>query len=158
MEASGQIRQASQNQPLEAVKARVTTRAFGFRLGAFGVDYTSKKVEVDPDDLARRRKQDNAAADAGGYSPASLRSGARQAQAADDAAAQAQATGASGIPADAPVTPSAVSGQTDAQSAQSAASAPADPAWRRGLAAYAKARDILLSGPSRSVRPSLAVA
>lgn len=152
MEASGQIRQASQNQAFEAVKARVTTRAFGFRIGAFGVDYTSKKVEVDPDDQAGRRKQGGSKAGGAGYSPAGLRSGAGRASSPDAPSADAQASSS------AFENPGAHSSAIASASGRTDGADHPDPAWRRGLAAYVKARDLLLSDSSRSGRVSLAVA
>jgi hypothetical protein len=45
MEAANAIRDASQNSALDAGTARMVTKAFGLRLGALEVDYTTRKVE-----------------------------------------------------------------------------------------------------------------
>jgi hypothetical protein len=36
-----------------AAQARVTTKSIGFQLGGFGVTYTSKRLDLDPDNLAK---------------------------------------------------------------------------------------------------------
>lgn len=49
MEASSAIRDASQITLLQTLKARVVTTAIGFRIGPLGVDYSSRRVELDPE-------------------------------------------------------------------------------------------------------------
>lgn len=129
MEATGQIRQASQNQAFEAVKARVITRAFGIRLGGFGVDYSSKQVVVDQDGQTGGAKRDTTGqAFETEIERERLREQMSAAQPGDSASDPQQA------------------------------SSPQDPMWRRGLTAYAKARDVLLLDAARSGSTRLAVA
>lgn len=49
MEASSALGEASQITLLQTLKARVVTTAIGFRIGPLGVDYSSKRVELDPE-------------------------------------------------------------------------------------------------------------
>ncbi|GAB6037085.1 hypothetical protein JCM15519_16440 [Fundidesulfovibrio butyratiphilus] len=49
MEASSALGEASQITLLQTLKARVVTTAIGFRIGPLGVDYSSQRVELDPD-------------------------------------------------------------------------------------------------------------
>ena len=129
MEASSQVRQASQNQMSASVSARVITRAFGLRLGGFGVDYTSKKVVVEPENQAERKQSDT--------------TGQAFAVEMEREHLREQVF-------DAPWTESL-------QTPEPAPSHP-DPAWRKGLQAYARARDMLLADSARSARTKLAVA
>jgi hypothetical protein len=129
MEASSQVRQASQNQLLASVSARVITRAFGLRLGGFGVDYTSKQVVVDPEGQTER-KQVDAAGQA--FNSEHDPEGPKE-QVFDAAWREAIQT-----PEPAPTHP--------------------DPVWRKGLQAYARARDMLLADSARAARTKLAVA
>jgi len=129
MEPTSQVRQASTAQAREALKARVVTRSLGVRLGGFGVDYTSKKVVLDPESSARE--------------------------------AQVQETARN-------LTESVARSQSDERVFEAAWRDPApdvppapdhpDPAWRKGLRAYAKARDLLRADASAAGRASLAVA
>lgn len=131
MEASALSRQASQQPDYEAVKARVITHAFGFRLGPFGVDYSSRRVEVDPEAKSGRKRREGAGSNA-----------------AEGFAARFASAGAGGAP-DLKGEPFEAAGE----SARAVPSPPPDhpdPAWRKGLAAYAKARDILLAGSHRA--------
>lgn len=129
MEASSQVRQASQNQLLASVSARVITRAFGLRLGGFGVDYTSKQVVVDPESLAERKQPDTA-----GQAFTTEMERERLREKVFDA--------------------------SWSESAQAPEPAPSHPnlAWRKGLQAYARARDMLLADTARAARTKLAVA
>jgi hypothetical protein len=129
MEASSQVRQASQNQLLASVSARVITRAFGLRLGGFGVDYTSKQVVVDPEGQTARKQPDTAGQT---FNSELDRTGLRE-QVFDAPWSEAVQT-----PEPAPNHP--------------------DPVWRKGLQAYARARDMLLAESARSARTVLAVA
>ena len=142
MEASTQIsgradRPSPDAKAFEAVKARVVTRSFGVRLGAFGVDYTSKKVILDQD-------------------------GREPGQAPDAAVRASRTRKARGklLEEASYVSWREATGQdaTDSQAAQAGRSTHPDPLWRRGLDAYAKARDMLRVGSSRAARASLAVA
>jgi len=120
------------------------------------VDYTSKKVEVDPDGQAGRGRQNGTAAEYAGYSPSGLRTGTAG-QSSQEPAGQdaATATSSQGAPSTPDSAAEAYSGA--ATSGHDAASHP-DPLWRKGLTAYAKAKDLLLSDTSRTGRISLAVA
>lgn len=129
MEATVRIRQASQNQAFEAVKARVITRAFGIRLGGFGVDYTSKQVEVDQDGKTGGAKRDTTGQ---AFETEIERERLREQMSA------AQSSGSVSDPQ------------------QSSTSL--DPMWRRGLAAYAKAQDVLRLDAARTGSTRLAVA
>jgi hypothetical protein len=129
MEASSQIRQASQNQLLASVSARVITRAFGLRLGGFGVDYTSKQVLVDPEGQTERKQADTAGQ---AFNSELDRDNLRE-QVFDASWREAVHT-----PEPAPTHP--------------------DPVWRKGLQAYARARDMLLAESARAARTKLAVA
>lgn len=169
MEATGQLRQtSSSNQAFDAVKARVVTRSFGVRIGSFGVDYTSKKVEVDPEEQSARKKRDTSGqafqtemererlrrevADAAWNE--------RQNAAVAGRTDAADAAGAAGSP-DARAEAEAQAGQQSQEtSAGQAQAAPRsdDPLWRRGLAAYSKARDMLLADAARARGTRLAVA
>ncbi|MFZ5426597.1 MAG: hypothetical protein ACOZEN_06460 [Thermodesulfobacteriota bacterium] len=128
MEASAGIRQASRDQSsFDAVKARVVTHAFGLRLGAFGLDYTSKKVTVDPDEKAGKKRQNTR-----GQEFETELERERLRERVFDASFR------------------------EASSMPETSSSHPDPAWRRGLAAYAKARDLVRA--SGRVSTKLAVA
>jgi hypothetical protein len=129
MEASSQIRQASQNQLSEALTARVVTRAFGIRLGGFGVDYTSKQVTVDPG-----AQTGNTSQDTNGQAFETELSRERLRDQIFDTPWQ------------------------EPSPEQQAASSHPDPAWRRGLQAYAKAKNMLLVDSARAKSTRLAVA
>lgn len=166
------LRIAPQNGLVDSLKARVVTKAFGLRIGAFGVDYTSKSVEVDPD---QARSASAATAASAAASPSVVSADATIAPAspqAPDTRAQAfqaemtrarlhqQLSDASSLRTgraaqDGPPSDGASQGQ-DA-TAQAASSHP-DPVWRRGLAAYAQARDLLRSDSRRLASTRLAVA
>ena len=133
MEASSQIRQASQNQVSEALKARVVTRAFGIRLGGFGVDYTSKEVTVDP---GGQNKTGQTGQDTRGQAFETEMDRERLREQIFDAPWQEAAA---------------------PQQQQAAASHP-DPVWRKGLQAYAKAKNMLLADSARAGSTRLAVA
>lgn len=135
MEPTSQVRQASTTSQTsirtasEVLKARVVTRTLGVRLGGFGVDYTSRQVVLDPEASAGEAPLREAAR--------TLTESAARSQAAErvyDASWREPTPDAAPVP-DHP-----------------------DPAWRKGLRAYAKARDILLTDASASGRTSLAVA
>ncbi|MFP5223271.1 MAG: hypothetical protein ACLGSA_13350 [Acidobacteriota bacterium] len=162
MEATRQIRQASQSsQAFDAVKARVVTRSFGVRIGSFGVDYTSKKVEVDPEEQSARKQRDTS-----GQAFQTEMERERLRREVTDAAwnerqnAAVAAGAASGAETNAGTgTPPGQDAQTGQASTQARASSPTeDPLWRRGLSAYAKARDLLLADAARSRGTRLAVA
>lgn len=128
MEASPTIGQASREQSFEALKARIVTRAFGIRIGGFGVDYTSKKVTVDPDEKAQEKSRDT-------------RSQAFATEMAREALRERLLnTAGSG------------------QAGQAARSSHPDPLWRRGLTAYAKAMDMFQADAAREASTTLAVA
>lgn len=135
MEPTSQVRQASaanqasSRMASEVLKARVVTRSLGVRLGGFGVDYTSRQVVLDPEASA-------------GEAP--LREAART---LTDSVARSQAA-------------ERVHDASWREPAPDVPPAPdhPDPAWRKGLRAYAKARDLLLTDASASGRSSLAVA
>jgi len=127
MEASSGIRQASRDQQFDTVKARVVTHSFGLRIGAFGVDYTSKKVTVDPDEKTGKKKQDTRGQ---AFETEMERERLRE-----------QTLDAS---------------WRDTSTQNNAAASHPDPAWRRGLAAYAKARDMVRTAGRSST--TLAVA
>jgi len=129
MEASSQIRQASQNQISEALTARVVTRAFGIRLGGFGVDYTSKQVTVDPGTKTGKTDQDTR-----GQAFETEMGRERLREQIFDTPWQEAAT------------------------QQQAASSHPDPVWRRGLQAYDKAKNILLTDAVRARSTRVAVA
>lgn len=167
MEATGQLRQtSSSNQALDAVKARVVTRSFGVRIGSFGVDYTSKKVEVDPEEQSARKKRDTSGqafqtemererlrrevADAAWIERQNA-AVAERADAAGDPDARAEAEAQAGQQSQ-----SASAGQASGQAQEAPRSD--DPLWRRGLAAYSKARDMLLADAARARGTRLAVA
>lgn len=171
MEATGQLRQtsSSSSQAFDAVKARVVTRSFGMRIGSFGVDYTSKKVEVDPEEQSASKKRDTS-----GQAFQTEMERERLRREVTDAAwnerqnaavaARVGAKGASDDPEpradDGTQTdqqpPSASTGQASRQAQETSRSE--DPLWRRGLTAYAKARDMLLADAARSRGTRLAVA
>lgn len=167
MEATGQLRQtSSSNQAFDAVKARVVTRSFGVRIGSFGVDYTSKKVEVDPEEQSARKKRDTS----GQAFQTEMERERLRREVADAAwnerqnAAVAGRADAAGDP-DARAEAEAQAGQQSQEA--SAGQAPGlaqaaprsdDPLWRRGLAAYSKARDMLLADAARARGTRLAVA
>lgn len=121
------------NPPFDALSARVVTRAFGVRFGGFGLDYSSREVLVDPDSRN--------GADLGG----ALARAALAAQAGTEARNPSER----------------VYEAAWRESGPELTAAPPpdhpDPAWRKGLRAYAKARDLLRADASRS-RASLAVA
>lgn len=131
MEASPAIGQASREQAFEALKARVVTRSFGIRIGGFGLDYTSKKVTVDPDEKAKQSGRDTRGQE---FATEMDRERLRQ------------------MLYDTPWSGSAQAGQS------SQASSHPDPAWRRGLTAYARARDMLRADAARASGTTLAVA
>jgi len=170
MEATRQIRQASQsNQAFDAVKARVVTRSFGMRIGSFGVDYTSKKVEVDPEEQSARKQRDTSGqafqtemererlrrevADAAWNE---RQNAAWTTRTGDTAASGDPEPGAEAGTQSAQQSPSASTGQASRQAQE--APRREDPLWRRGLTAYAKARDMLLADAARSRGTRLAVA
>jgi len=165
MEATRQLRQASQsNQAFDAVKARVVTRSFGVRIGSFGVDYTSKKVEVDPEEQAARKQRDTS----GQAFQTEMERERLRREVADAAwnerqnAAVAARAGASGDPESGagaepgPGSQASQHTQTSRQGQETPRSE--DPLWRRGMTAYAKARDMLLADAARSRGTRLAVA
>lgn len=146
MEASNRIspgadRASPDSKAFEAMKARVVTRSFGVRFGAFGVDYTSKKVVLDQDGQ-------QPGASGGGAAPTSQGGQAGKARERlleeasyvswRDAFSQQE--------------------QARAQGAQPGKSTHPNPVWRRGLDAYAKARNMLRAESIRATRTSLAVA
>lgn len=164
MEATGQLRQtSSSNQAFDAVKARVVTRSFGVRIGSFGVDYTSKKVEVDPEEQSARKKRDTS----GQAFQTEMERERLRREVADAAWMERQnapVAGASGDP-DAGVEAGMQAGQqappaSPGQASGQAQAAPRNenPLWRRGLAAYSKARDMLLADAARARGTRLAVA
>lgn len=131
---SGQIFQSQsqsqgQNQTLGSVSARVVTRAFGLRLGGFGVDYSSKQVTVEPDDQTGSNKTDT-------------RAQAFQTE-MDRESLREQLLNAS---------------QTSGAAGQSSTVSHPDQTWRTGLTAYAKARDQMLTTAARVASTTLAVA
>lgn len=156
MEATSQLRQTSSDQAFDALKARVVTRSFGVRIGGFGVDYTSRKVEVDPEDHAARKQPDTARqAFQTEMERERLRrevvdAAWRERSQSDAASADGQAASLADSRAD-----SRESRQTQARDS---AVSHEDPLWRRGLSAYAKARDQLLADVARSRGTRLAVA
>lgn len=168
MEASGQLRQtSSSNQAFDAVKARVVTRSFGVRIGGFGVDYTSKKVEVDPEEQPTRAQRDTS----GQAFQTEMERERLRREVADAAwnerqnAAWTARTGAAGASGDPETgagagtdsgTQTTQADQTSRQAQETSRSE--DPLWRRGLTAYAKARDMLLADAARSRGVRLAVA
>ena len=167
MEATGQLRQtSSSNQAFDAVKARVVTRSFGVRIGSFGVDYTSKKVEVDPEEQSARKQQQR---DTSGQAFQTEMERERLRREVADAAwnerqnaAVAARAGAAGNQETEPGTGAGSEAQASQQTqtsrqAQETARSE-DPLWRRGLTAYAKARDMLLADAARSRGTRLAVA
>ena len=97
---------ASQLALLKSLKARVVTTAIGFRIGPLGVDYSSKRVEIDPEEASTNQEG---------------QSGSRQAF--EQALARGEAAGTA----------------ARLEDATAKANSHPDPAWRRGLAAYAKA-------------------
>jgi len=132
MEASspiGQGGQSSQNQALSAVSARVVTRAFGLRLGSFGVDYSSKQVTVEPDETAARKQTDTRAQ---AFQTELARESLRE---------QISSTSSS-----------------DTTPGQENTVSHPDLAWRTGLTAYAKARNQVLTDAARAASSTLAVA
>lgn len=165
MEASGQLRQtSSSNQALDAVKARVVTRSFGVRIGSFGVDYTSKKVEVDPEEQSANKKRNTS----GQAFQTEMERERLRREVADAAwnerqnAAWTARTGASGAPearSDEGTDSGTQTTQTDQATTQAQETPRSeDPLWRRGMTAYAKARDMLLADAARSRGTRLAVA
>ncbi|WP_051272643.1 hypothetical protein [Fundidesulfovibrio putealis] len=165
MEATSQLRQtSSSNQAFDAVKARVVTRSFGVRIGSFGVDYTSKKVEVDPEEQSARKQRDTS----GQAFQTEMERERLRREVADAAwnerqnaavAERADAAGASGDPENEPGTGAASEAQANQTTRQAQETARSeDPLWRRGLSAYAKARDMLLADAARSRGTRLAVA
>lgn len=170
MEATGQLRQtSSSSQAFDAVKARVVTRSFGMRIGSFGVDYTSKKVEVDPEEQSASKKRDTS-----GQAFQTEMERERLRREVTDAAwnerqnavwttrtGETAASGDLDARADAETqadqqSPSVSTGQASRQAQEAPRSE--DPLWRRGLTAYAKARDMLLADAARSRGTRLAVA
>jgi len=121
---------------LDTLSARVVTRAFGVRIGGFGVDYSSRQVVIDPD----------------------RGSGANLGDALAKAALAAQASTGGLTPErvyDAAWSETSLAG-TGLAAASPEPDHP-DPAWRKGLRAYAKARDLLRADAARP-RAALAVA
>lgn len=146
MEATSQLRQASSSsQAFDAVKARVVTRSFGVRIGSFGVDYTSRKVELDPEEQSARKNRDTS-----GQAFQTEMERERLRQEVSDVAWNERSQDSGAQDGARPGT------QAEAQTA--AAPAHEDPLWRRGLAAYAKARDLLLADAVRTKGTRLAVA
>ncbi len=125
MEISGSSGSPTPSQ-YEAVKARVVTRAFGVRLGIFGVDYTSRQVSIDPDAGAGRSQ-----------------SGGQTGQ------EQAGTRDAGGFAR--PDAHDAVWTEAAALTETPRPRAPSDPAWRKCIAAYARAA-------SAANRPRAAIA
>ncbi|WP_243311765.1 hypothetical protein [Fundidesulfovibrio agrisoli] len=122
----------SANPPFDALSARVVTRAFGVRIGGFGLDYSSREVLVDPDSRG--------GAGLGG----ALARAALAAQAGSDAQKASER----------------VFEASWSEAGPALADPPPDhpdPAWRKGLRAYAKARDLLRADAARG-RTYLAVA
>jgi len=145
----------------------VVTRSFGVRIGSFGVDYTSKKVEVDPEEQSARKQRDTS----GQAFQTEMERERLRREVADAAwnerqnaavAERADAAGAAGDPETEPGTGAGSEAQASQQTqtsrqAQETARSE-DPLWRRGLTAYAKARDMLLADAARSRGTRLAVA
>jgi hypothetical protein len=171
MEATGQLRQtSSSNQAFDAVKARVVTRSFGVRIGSFGMDYTSKKVEVDPEEQSARKQRDTSGqafqtemererlrrevADAAWNERQNAFVAAR-ADANGDPETRAETGTNSGTQPD-QVAQQGQANQTTRQAQETSRND--DPLWRRGLTAYVKARDMLLADAARSRGTRLAVA
>ncbi|GFK94711.1 hypothetical protein NNJEOMEG_02558 [Fundidesulfovibrio magnetotacticus] len=128
---ASQVPTVQQSPVQEPLKARVVTRSLGVRLGGFGVDYTSRRVVVDPGpgqagDQAQAQAAAKALAEA-----AARQAGAERVFEADWSDPTPEFTPAPDHP---------------------------DPVWRRGLRAYAKARDMLRADAASSRRQSLAVA
>lgn len=154
------LRSAPQSTLFDSLKARVVTKAFGLRFGAFGVDYSSKSVEVDPDQV----KDANPSLDSG------VRRGTQEASTSGrDTRAQAfqaemerenlrqqlwdvpyNRTGTA-------ETAEAANHTATPETSASFSSHP-DPAWRRGLSAYTQARNLLLNDARRLASTRLAVA
>jgi len=118
-----------QNQAPGSVSARVVTRAFGLRLGGFGVDYSSKQVTVGPDNQT-------------GSSQSDTRAQAFQTE-MDRESLREQLLSAT---------------QTAGATGQSSTVSHPDQTWRTGLTAYAKARDQMLTTAARVASTTLAVA
>ena len=163
------LRSVPQSSLYDSLKARVVTKAFGLRIGAFGVDYTSKSVEVDPEQRKDAKpsldpggRRDQTAAGRASASPTDTRAQAFQTEmqretlrrqvwdvpyrTGDQADAQAGAADSAGT------------GQDPTSGASASSSSHPDPAWRRGLTAYAQARDLLRSDALRLASTRLAVA
>lgn len=167
MEATGQLRQtSSSSQAFDAVKARVVTRSFGVRIGSFGVDYTSKKVEVDPEEQPATKKRDSS-----GQAFQTEMERERLRREVTDAAWNERQNAAWTVRGDAignPETGSEAEAGADSgaqtpqadQATRQAQETPRsqDPLWRRGMTAYSKARDMLLADAARSRGTRLAVA
>jgi len=156
------LRAAPQNNHFDSLKARVVTKAFGLRIGAFGVDYTSKSVEVDPDQQqAAGSTRDSGSRQAAGGASTPERDTRAQAfqtemeretlrrQVYGAPYRQAAQTG--------PASPADTAAPDPSPSSQAFSNHP-DPVWRRGLAAYAQARQLLRSDAQRMASTRLAVA
>ncbi|WP_243439237.1 hypothetical protein [Fundidesulfovibrio soli] len=120
------------NPPFDALSARVVTRAFGMRIGGFGLDYSSRQVLIDPDS-----RNGSSLGGALAKSALAAQTGSEAQKASERVFEAAWSEAGPDLAAPPPDHP--------------------DPAWRKGLRAYAKARDLLRSDAARS-RSSLAVA
>ena len=159
MESSA-LRATPQSVSFDSLKARVITRAFGLRLGAFGVDYTSKSVEVDPDQAtsAQASVDPESAPNAGAAwrSRQDTRAQAFQTEMERETLRQ-QAWDVSSSQTAQPQN-SQTTSQGNASATASASTDGASPAKRLGLNAYARARDLLRSDALRLASTRLAVA
>ncbi len=159
MESSA-IRTTPQSVSFDSLKARVVTKAFGLRIGAFGVDYTSKSVEVDPDQTTSSQAsvdpESNPNAGAAWTSRQDTRAQAFQTE-MDREILRQQVWDVSYSQTDQPQGAQAAS-QDGASTNTSASTDGASPAKRLGLNAYARARDLLRSDALRLASTRLAVA
>lgn len=86
--ATSASQDASQLALIKSLKARVVTTAIGFRIGPLGVEYSSKRVEIDPKTSSSDQEPESNARQA--FEQTQVRQDALEAAQLDDTAAKAQ--------------------------------------------------------------------